>query len=173
MNPAPCDFQVCTHGVPSELLCPSVPTPAPLGAPHAGSLGEAAPTPSLGEAALGTEGQLSHSCCSDLDFKPRLSCHFLSWSDLSPPGSFSPGFRCPAKSIFLILLGERTRGKGAETAAGGTLVRHKVELPNCGNCNKHTWAGGGSEVMESPPLSSVKNRAGSHQPGWGAGVQAG
>ena len=27
--------------------------------------------------------------------------------------------------------------------------------------------------MESPPLSSVKNRMNSQQPGWGAGVQAG
>ena len=27
--------------------------------------------------------------------------------------------------------------------------------------------------MESPPLSSMKNRMNSQQPGWGAGVQAG
>lgn len=31
----------------------------------------------------------------------------------------------------------KNKKKWAETAAGRTLVRHKVELPSCGNCNKH------------------------------------
>ena len=64
LNPTPCDSRVCTWRVPSDLLCPSVPTPAPT---RSHTLGVRLPHPSLGEAALSTRDQLSHSCRPDLD----------------------------------------------------------------------------------------------------------
>ena len=82
-------------------------------------LGVRLPHPSLGEAALGTRDQLSHSCRPDLDLNLGSALTSCPGVTLSHSRVLLSGFLMSCSEYISDTPGRKNKRTGAETATGG------------------------------------------------------